>query len=226
MTSSTEATTNISTSSGRIIGALFLTQMIGGILVNFTLTSPLFGNPGFIVNGAVFENQIGMSALLGMVISSLSLVIAILVYPTFKQNSPALALGFLILSSIGLALSAVEQMGVMGMVSYSKTYAGLAAADQGLLESMKGIVASIRNWGHYTNLLFSGATLMVFYITLFRFKLVPLFLAGFGIIAVITQLSTIAMPFFGYGVDFMLLAPLALCQLSLSLWLMVKGFRV
>jgi hypothetical protein len=212
---------------GRIIGALFLSQLIGGILVNFFLTAPLFGEPGFLVNGALYATQIGASAIIGIVISSFSVVIAILAYPLFKEHSKSLALGFLTLSSISLVLSAVEQMGVLSMVSYSKAYAGLTvAADQAIFESMRGIVANLRNWGHYTNQLFGGATLIVFYIALFRTSFVPKALAGFGILAAASQLTSVALPFLGHSVNFQMLAPIGLAQISLSLWLLIKGFKV
>lgn len=50
----------------RMIGALILAQMVGGVLVNFVLTAPLFGAPGFLVNAAAHSQQIGLSVLLGL----------------------------------------------------------------------------------------------------------------------------------------------------------------
>jgi len=38
--------------ASRIIGALILAQMAGSWLVNFVLTAPLFGAPGFLVSAA------------------------------------------------------------------------------------------------------------------------------------------------------------------------------
>lgn len=115
---------------------------------------------------------------------------------------------------------------MMSMVSFSKaaTLAGATATAE-LYGPLKGIVTSLRNWAHYTNILLGGITMMVMYVILFRFTLVPKIIAGFGILATVLQLGTIAMPFLGGSVNFTLLAPIGLAQLALSLWLMVKGFR-
>ena len=68
-------------SSGLIFGVLILVQMVGGILVNFYLTAPLFGSPGFLVAAAAHAQQIGLSVLLGIVLGALSIVMAIIAFP-------------------------------------------------------------------------------------------------------------------------------------------------
>jgi hypothetical protein len=65
----------------------------------------------------------------------------------------------------------------------------------------------------------------VLYAVLYRFALVPRALAAFGLLAVLFQLTAVAMPLFGYGVLFLLLAPLGVSQLMLACWLIVRGFR-
>ena len=38
-------------------------------------------------------------------------------------------------------------------------------------------------------------------------------------------LVVVAMPIFGYRIVFLLIMPLGLCQLTLAVWLMAKGFE-
>jgi len=76
--------------ASRIIGALILAQMVGGVLVNFVLTAPLFGVPGFLVNAAAHSQQIGLSVLLGLATGAISLAIAITAFPVFRQYSHVL----------------------------------------------------------------------------------------------------------------------------------------
>jgi len=89
----------------------------------------------------------------------------------------------------------------------------------------RDFVASARNWAHYSALVVGGTTLMVFYFTLFRFALVPRALAGFGLLAVMLQLSSVSLPMLGHEVIFQMLAPLGLAQLALAGWLIAKGFK-
>ena len=211
--------------AGRIIGVLILVQMVGGILVNFILMAPLFGTPGFLVNAAEHALEISVSALLGLAIGALSLGIAITAFPVFRQYSQAMALWFVALAAVSLSVTAVENISVMSMLSLSEAYAKANAAQRDLFELLRVVVASSRNWTHYIGLIVAGSTLLVLYTVLYRFALVPRALAAFGLAAVMLQIAVVAMPLFGRGIVFLMLAPLGVSQLLLALWLITKGFR-
>ncbi|HEV2714195.1 MAG TPA: DUF4386 family protein, partial [Terriglobales bacterium] len=134
------------TSAGRIVGVLILAQMVGGVLVNFVLAAPLFGSPGFLVNAAPHSLQIALSVLLGLATSALSVAIAITAFPVFRQYDDALALLFVALASVSLAVAAVEQISVMSMLSLSEAYTGASAAEREPFQALRIVVASARNW--------------------------------------------------------------------------------
>lgn len=211
--------------AGRIIGVLILAQMVGGVLVNFVLAAPLFGAPGFLVNAAPHALQISASVLLGLATGALAVGIAITAFPVFRQYSQAMALWFVALAVVSLSVATVENMNVMSMLSLSESYAKASAADRDRFEALRIVVASARNWAHYIGLIVAGATLFVLYAVLYRFALVPRALAAFGLVAVILQISAVAMPLFGQSIVFLMLAPLGVSQLLLALWLIAKGFR-
>ena len=213
------------TQLGRLIGVLLLLEVIAGILENFVLTAPLFGEPGFLINAAPHATQIGLSALLGVVMGLVSLAVASLLYPLFKRNAPALALLFLALSSAGFALSIAESISVMSMLSLSQAYVQAAPDQEALYQGLRWVVKETRNWTHYLSLIVSGCTLFAFYTGLLRGTLIPWPLAYAGLLAICLQLFTVSMPLFGRDVDFRLIAPLGICQIVLALWLMAKGFR-
>jgi hypothetical protein len=210
--------------ASRVIGALVLAQMVGGVLVNFVLTAPLFGEPGFLVNAAAHSRQIGVSVLVGLALGAIWVAIAITALPVFRQHSEALALWFVALAVVNLSLAAVENMSVMSMLSLSEAYARAGAAGRDQFQALRVVVASARNWAHFVARIFDGGTLFVLYAVLFRFALVPRAFAAFGLVAVMLQLTAVAMPLFGHSVVFPMLAPLGVSQLALALWLIAKGF--
>jgi uncharacterized protein DUF4386 len=211
--------------TGRIIGALILAQMVGGFLVNFVLSAPLFGTPGFLVSAASHSPQIGLSVLLGLATGALPVGIAIAAFPVFSQYSRATAVWFVALAVVSLSVAAVENISVMSMLSFSEAYAKANAAERELLQALRVVVASPRNWAHYIGLIVAGSTLLVLYAILYRFALAPRALAAFGLAAVMLQLTAVAMPIFGHRIVFLMLAPLGVSQLVLALWLITKGFR-
>jgi hypothetical protein len=210
--------------AGRIVAGLFLAQMAGSAVLNGWLQSPLFGEPGFLVNAAPHAQQLGASALFGLALGALFTAVAITVFPIVRAHSQALALWLLALGAVGLSLAAVEQASVMSMVSLSHAYANAVTDARGQFQALRGVVASARNWAHYFARLLDGTTLFVFYVALFRARLVPRALAGLGLLAALLQITGIVVVFFGHDVVFPLLAPLGLAQLALSVWLLTKGF--
>jgi hypothetical protein len=169
-----EATNRVS----RILGALVLAQMVGGVLVNFVLTAPLFGVPGFLVDAAAHPRRLGLSVLVGLALGAVSVAIAITAFPVFRQHSQAMALWLVSLAVVSLALAAVENMNVMSMLSLSQAYAKAGAAEREQFQALRVVVASGRNWAHFVGLIFGGSTLFVLYAILYRFARIPRALAA------------------------------------------------
>jgi hypothetical protein len=213
------------TRAGRIIGVLTLAQMLGSGLVNFALAAPLFGPPGYLVNAAPHSLQIAVSVLFGLATGALPVAIAITAFPIFRLYTNALALWFVALTSVGLAIATLEQINVMSMLSLSEAYTAAGLAEREPFQGLRLVVASARNWSHFIGLIAHGSALFILYTVLYRFALVPRALAAFGLAAVLLQLWAVAMPLFGYAIIFVMLAPLGVSQLLLALWLIAKGFR-
>jgi hypothetical protein len=211
--------------AARIIGVLILIQMIGSALVNGVLQAPLFGEPGFLVDAARHPRQIALGAVLGLVTEALWVGIAVTAFPLFWQRARAMTLWLGALAVVTLAVAVLESSGVMSMVSLSQAYAGASPADRWQVAWVRLAVAPARNWAHFLARICDGATILVFYATLYRLALVPRALAGFGLIAVVLMLASVGMPLFGHDVVFAMLAPLGLSQLVLALWLITVGFR-
>jgi len=175
--------------AGRIIGILIILQMVGSGVVNFVL---LKASPD--------SRHIGQAVLLGLLTTSMLVGVAITVFPILWQHSRALPLWLLSLAVVSLAVTAVENIGLLSS-------------------------ATFRDSAHYMAKIFDGATNFVFYVALYRFTLVPRALAIFGLIACPLLIGSLALPFFGRDVVFPMLAPMGLSQLILAIWLIVKGFR-
>ncbi len=211
--------------TGRFVGALLLLMIICGILTNFVLTAPLFGEPGFLVNAAGHSSQIALSAIVGVAMGLVSMGVASLLYPVFRQRSQSLGLFYFALVVAGFALTVVENISVMSMLSLSQAYAEAGGAQPELYEGLRIVVKSTRNWTHYISLIVSGCTLFAFYVAMYRFKLIPRLLSTVGLLAVCSQLYAVSTPLFGIHVDFRFIAPLGICQIILAFWLIARGFR-
>ena len=209
--------------AGRIVGVLFLVQMLVGIYVNFSLLQPLNGEPGFLVAGAASSTRFGLVTLLALVTASFNLIIGAIGYRIFSRHSPLLSLLVVAFPAVSLALTGVEYAHVMELVSYSQYYQSASSADQALLESFRAAITAGRNWAHLMAIGFSGFSLFLFYLMLFRSSRTPRLLMGFGVLAAALQVTAVSQAFVGNGVPVPMLLPLALAQLLLPIYFIVRG---
>ena len=208
---------------GRLLGGLILLQLGCGIAGNLWLTAPLFGEGGYLALTSAERVTIRASVLFSLVTGCLGVVIALLAQAPFRRRGPLPGRALLVFSAVALAIGVVEQAGVlsMGMVAETFGQAAPGAVDPG--PAVRVLGALLRNASHYLGLLASGVSLLILYAGLLALRLVPRFLASFGLFAVALQLYAIGGAVLGAEVNFALLAPLALSQLLLALWLLVRG---
>ncbi|HYS10434.1 MAG TPA: DUF4386 domain-containing protein [Myxococcales bacterium] len=204
------------------MGILFPAQAATAYVENFVLLAPVLTGSGFLANAAGSALQVRIAVLLGLAKGALTVGIAITAWPLFRRYSDRMALWFLALSAIGFALHAVEGVSILTMLSLSQEYA--KGSGREILQTAALVARWMRYWAHYASLLIAGGTGFVLYGLLLRFALVPRALAAFGVVAVLLQITAVGMPVFGYPIVFPLLAPLGICQLLLSIWLIARGF--
>jgi hypothetical protein len=210
--------------ASRWFAALLITQLVVGPIANFALLGNTFdGAGGFLVNAAPNAQSIGLAALLSIGLAVVSAAIAIVLWPVVRPRSERLALWLVILGAAGIALAGIENAQLMSLVSLSQAYVAAAQPDEALYQALRGVVGSYRNWAHVIQLLAMGGLLFATFGVLYRLRLVPRLLAGFGMLAALSQMISVAKPLFGGWVIFPMLVPLGLANLALIAWLLWKG---
>ena len=210
--------------ASRWLAALLITQLVVGPIVNFALLGKMFdGAGGFLVNAAPNAQSVGLAAMLSIGLAVVSAAIAVVLWPVVRPRSERLALWLAVLAAAGIALAGIENAQLMSLVSLSQAYVAAAPPDEALYQALRDVVSSYRNWAHVIQLLTMGGLLFATYGVLYRLRLVPRLLAGFGMLAALSQMIAVAKPLFGGWVIFPMLAPLGLANLALIAWLLWKG---
>jgi hypothetical protein len=209
---------------GRVVGALLLAQGVIAPIVNFRLLGRASAPPGFLVNGAAHATEVRIAVLLWSLTGALSLAVAIVALPLFRERSERLAFLYLSLSAIGCTTLTTENIALLNMLGVSLEYAKASGARE-IFEALDATTRSARFAAHFMNLFVGGITGIVFYVICFRFALVPRIIAGFGLPAFALQTLAVTMPLLGFPFQFWTLTPIGLTQLALVGWLLTKGFR-
>ena len=214
-------------SASRWLATILLSLIVISPIANFTLLEDATqAAGGFLVNAAAHANSLAAGALLSLALTAFMAGIAIVLWPVLRERSERLAVSLAVLGGVGIALAGLEHMSLMSMLSLSQDYAAAGSPEGPIYEALRGLVRAQRNWAHLTRILAGGGLLLLMFVALFRFRLVPRWLAGFGMLASALQMVAVTTPFFGGWVSFPLLMPLGVANLLLAGWLLVKGLRL
>jgi len=212
-------------SIGRLVGVLLLLHLTAGLMVPFILLRPLVGAQGFLASAAEFRNQTRVAVFLLFVGSALAIAVASAAWCVFREYSSAMALWLFALAVASFTLQAVDNAHILSMLSLSQRYAEAGVAKSESFEALALVVGAVRKWSHYSFLLTIGCWSLLLFSLLFRFRLVPRWLAALGIVSAMMQIGGVSVRgLLGFSPETRLAMPLAPIYVLLAAWLMAKGF--
>lgn len=212
---------------GRRTGFLLLLQLIAALTLPFILSSPItVGSPAFLTDGVEHAFQIRMAVLLSFAGAALTVYLGIVVFQIFRQYSNSVAILFIVVCAISCILDLVHGGTILSMLHMSHQYVTSGSVNSDLYQAVGAAVVSVNRSAHIIQLLAIGVWMCVFYISLLRFQLIPLWLAGLGILGVALQFTGVTlMLLLGYRVIGEMAMPLLPIQITVAVWLIIKGFR-
>ena len=211
---------------------------VGLLLIACTAASILSAAPlGSILDRSDYLDQLAASdsrviwtALIEFTWAATGAGIAIGLYPVIRRHNRALALGSVAgrVAEGVMVLVGTLSLLVLLTVSQESLAPGAEAA---AFSATGGALLAVRDWtrGFVLMLPFLTAALMYYYV-LYRARLVPRWLSGWGLVA--AALGLVAAVYSGYSQDFgfsslqtALYAPIGLQEMVLAIWLLAKGFN-
>ena len=155
---------------------------------------------------------------------------AIALFPIFKKHNEALALGYVggrIIEGVILIFSLI---GALLLLTLSREYVA-GAPDASSFQTLGTLLLAVRDWTLLLgpNIVFSLNALVVSYL-LYQLGLVPRWLSVWGLIGAPLVLAAGLLHMFGLVDPFspikgLLVFPIALFEMVLAVWLIVKGFN-
>jgi hypothetical protein len=212
---------------GRTVGILLLLQLAAALTLPFILSKSItLGSPAYLTAVAADSFQVRSAVLLSFVGAGLTVYLGITAFQIFRRYSSSAALLFLVVCAVSCTLDIIQGGFIMSMLATSNAFVTSGAVDSELYQVVGAAVASVRRSAHATQLLGFGAWMFVFYISLVRFKLIPLALALIGLLGVSLQfIGVTLMMFLGNRLISEMAMPLLPIQITVAVWLIIKGFN-
>ena len=211
---------------GKIVGILLLTSMILGIVIYQILQGPILFADDFLTATAANKNPIITSTILGLLNGVTTIMIAVLILPVFKQYNFSLSFLYLSLTIVNFMMIAIDNVSTLSILELSISHSKYAEVNGGAFVIISELLYQKHWWTHYMSLLSSSFYMFTFYLLFYQSRLIPKILSLGGLIAVSMMLIEILSSIFGQSIGMILMLPLGIVQLSLVVWLLIKGIKV
>lgn len=149
-------------------------------------------------------------------------LISTTLFPVLKHHSEALALGYVAARILESALLLPAVVGPLMLVASPNN-----AAHQ---DTIRLLTKTYDQWGHAGSQVFFCLGALLLNVLLYRSQLVPRWISGWALVAVVPYLADACLVLFGAltassATHSVLVSPLALNEMVLAVWLLTKGFR-
>jgi hypothetical protein len=198
----------------RVVGALFVLASVSAV-VGGSLIEPITEDGADL---AGLSTQVSTGALLETVLALSVIAIAVLLFPVLRRQHEGLALGY-------AALRTVE--GAFVLLATASAFVAVDLAG-GAAEAVDPVLAA-RDWSYFIGtMLVFGVSAVVLNALLYPARLVPRWLAAWGLLGGLLLLTRTVLELYGIesslGIQFVWAAPIALQEMVFAVWLFVRGF--
>lgn len=209
----------------RLIGLLFLTVFICGVFTYQVLRGPYVFDDSFLTLTVQHETKIISSVLVSFFSGIISIVIAALFLPLFKRYSETLAYLYMAFCIVNFVAIFMESSSVLALLEFCKQYGQEGSAVNISINGLSQVYYEGHRWSHYIYLLLSCLPVFVLYLILYKYLLVPRWIGLFGMLAAIGMFLEILLSMVDMGISQNLMLPMAIIQLVLPVWLIIKGVK-
>jgi uncharacterized protein DUF4386 len=212
-----------------ITGWLFIITFVTSIPAALVLYTPVLDHANYIV-GAGADNRIALGAFLEMVLVVANVGTAVALFPILKRQNEGLALGYVTARLVESTFIAIGIVSLLAVVTLRQDVGGAAGA--GSLVTVGRSLVAIHDWTFLLGpgwVVGVGNGLILGYL-MYRSGLVPRGMAMLGLIGgplIIASGTAVLFDVFepGSAPQVIATAPEFVWELSLGIYLVVKGFK-
>jgi hypothetical protein len=212
------------------VGILFIACSAASILSIVPLGSMLDA-PVDLAGLAANDNRVVLTALIELVWAATAAGIAIGLYPVVRKQNRALALGSVAGRVVEGVFVLIGTLSLLVLLALSQDYVAAGSPDPSFWSASADTLLAVREWvfGFVAMVPFLLGALMYYYL-LFRSRLVPRWLSGWGLVG--AGLGLVATVYAGFTQEFgfstvntVLNIPIGIQEMVLAVWLIAKGFK-
>ena len=200
-----------------IAGALAGSAVEHPVLTTVASLARIPGNPGRLSAGGLIE----------LATAATSVGIAISLYPVLRRRSEGLALAAVAFRTIEAVMYTVAAVITLSLPGIARQYAQAAAPGHSGIQATADALTGVRQDAILAGVLAYILGALMYYCVMYRWRLVPRWLTGWGIAAEGSMLAACLLAAFGHTPVTsytILILPIAAQETALAAWLLLRGF--
>ena len=213
--------------TSRLVGILFLIQMITASVSHSAILVPILHSSNFPANVSAHATEVTIAMLLDLITGLSVFGISVLLFPFLKKFNEIIALWYVGLRLYEFVCAVISGIFLMTILSLSKDYIHSNNTNSTYLQLIASYFLQARGMTKTLMLLGFCFSASLFYYLLYKTKLLPRFISVWGFLGVVLLFAEIMANIFDGSLGgIMIMLPLGLNEIFLGLWLIVSGFKV
>jgi len=189
---------------------------------------PAITGTDYLTRVANHHNRLAAAAFLYLIAAVTSVGIAIALYPLLTKINAALAIGSVVFRTIEAVFYTAAVVSLLSILTLGQQLATAPADNRAPIHAIADSLRSVRDHSTLAGVFAFCLGALMYYTLFYRSRIVPRWLSGWGVAGVLLMLTASLLALFsnspvtGYT---LLILPLAVQEIVLAIWLLVKGFN-
>ncbi len=209
-----------------ITGVVFIIATAASL--GATSLMPDLTGADYLIRFSAHTNQVAAGALLYLIGYLASAGIAVVMYPVLKERNAGLAIGSVVFRTIEAVFYMAALACLLSLSTLGQQMTSAIAADRAAFQVLGDMLVSLHDRTATIGVFAFCLGAFMYYSLFFRSRLIPRWLSGFGIVAIVLMLTACVLSLFsGNQITsyIPLAAPIGVQEMVLAVWLIVKGFN-
>ncbi|MGB2876758.1 MAG: DUF4386 domain-containing protein [Dehalococcoidales bacterium] len=212
-----------------IVGVLYIIGTVAGVL-SLVFVNPILSAPDYLLQFSANKTQVITGALFVIIMGVALVMVPVMMFPILKKQSKTLALGYVVFRALEAVTYIAVVISWLLLITLSQEFVKAGAPAVSYFQTSGALLLEAENWiNPILDIVFILGALMFYYL-LYQSKLIPRFISVWGLIAATPYLAAGLLSMFGLispmsTTQIVMVVPLALQEMVLAVWLIVKGFN-
>ncbi len=209
--------------TARVVGIVYLAGFVVGIVGNIMIKSVLDA-PNHLATISASAMTVAFGAILWLLAVVGDAGHGVLMFPVLKQHSERMAIGYLAARIVDAIFIAVMVLFMLIQIPLGSEFLKATAGDASFLQALSAVSAQASQYAYQIGMSALGVSGLMLCYTLYRAKLVPAWLAIWGLVGYAIILVGMVSAVMGSGLGDLSSIPGGLWEVFMGVWLIAKGF--